>query len=199
MTGTRKLPASQHRARSRARTEHMAQRLASSEDRTQRSEAARHHTQWLRTTGQTTQGAASVSEEAQGSAAAGHIAQRSTGYGEAGTRDVRSSRKKSGSLAGSGHVVRSRRAAGRFIVAGLTVGWLAASWFAATLLTVVQRPEMVLTVTRQAEDITTAHAWRAEGNGGAERNMAGISEGSQAVGRRTVVARHSEASKAGCG
>ena len=179
-----------------ASIEHMAQRLASSEDRTQRSEAAGHNTQWLRTTGQTTQGAASIREEAQGSAAAGHIAERSIGYGEAGTRDVRSCRKKRGSLEGSGHVVGSRRAARRFIVAGLTVGWLAVGWFAAALLAVVQRPEMVLT--RQAEDITTAHTRRAEGNGGAERNMAGISEGSQAVVCRVVVARHSEVSKADC-
>lgn len=179
----------------------MAQRLASTEDRTQRSEAAGHNTQRLRTTGQITHRAASISEEAHGSAAAGHIAQRSIGYGEAGARDardVRSSRKESGSLAGSGHVVSSRRVARRFIVAGLTVGGPAAGGFAAALLAVVQRPEMVLAVTRQAEDITTAHTRRAERNGGGERNMAGISEGSQAVVCRAVVARHSEVSKAGC-
>lgn len=164
----------------------------------QRSEAAGHNAQWLRTTGQKTHRAASISEETQGSAAAGHIAQRSIEYGEAGARDIRSSRKKRSSMAGSGHVVSSRRAARCFTVAGITVGWLATGWFTAALLAVVQRLEMVLTVTRQAEDITTAHTRRAEGNGGGERNMAGTSEGSQAIVCRAVVARHSEVSKAGC-
>lgn len=56
---------------------------------------------------------------------------------------------------------------------------------------------MVLTVSRQADDITIAHTSRAEGHGGGERNMAGISERSQAVVGRAVVARHSEVSKAG--
>ena len=104
----------------------MVQRLGSTEDRTQRSEAAGYNAQCLRTTGQRTQGAASISEEAQGSATVGHTGQRSKGYGEAGARDVGNSRKKSGSLAGSGHVVSSRRVARCFTVVGLTVAWLTA-------------------------------------------------------------------------
>lgn len=177
----------------------MGQRLAPPEVGTQRSEAAWHDVKGLRITGQAAQGAASEGREAQRSAAAGHVAQRSTGDGEAGARDVRSSRKKSGSLAGSGHIVSSRRAARSFEVAGLMVGRLAAGWFTAGLLAVVQRPEMVLAVTGQAEDITTAHTHRTEGDGGGERRMTGIAEGSQAVVGRAVVARHSEVWKAGCG
>lgn len=177
---------------------HVGQRLAPTQERTQRSEATWHNLKWLRITGQTAQGAASICREAQGSAAAGHITQRSVGNGEAGARDVRGSRKKSGSLAGSGHITHSRRAERSFEVAGLTMGWLAAAGFTAGLLAVVQRPEMVLTVTGQAEDITAAHV-RTEGDGGGERKMAGIAEGSQAVVGRAAVARHSEIWKTGCG
>lgn len=166
----------------------------------QRSEAAGHNAKWLRTTGQITKRAGYIREEAQGSAAAGHIAQRSTGYWEVGARDVRSSRKKTGSLARSGHIVSSGGAVRSCTVAGLTAGWLAAGWFIAGLLTVVQEPGMVLTATGQADDISTAHICRAEGNGGGERNMTWISEGSQAVASRAVVvARHGEVSRAGCG
>lgn len=177
----------------------MGQRLAPTEERTQRSEATWHNVKRLRIAGQTAQGAASVSREADWSAAAGHIAQRPVGDGDTGARDVRTGRKKSGSLAGSGHVVSSRRAARSFEVAGLVGGWLAAGWFIAGLLAVVQRPEMALTVTGQAEDIATAHTRGTEGDGGRERKMAGIAEGSQAVVGGAVVTRHREVPKVGCG
>lgn len=132
-------------------------------------------------------------------AAAGHIAQRSTGHWEVGAGDARTSRKKTGPLAGSGHIVDGGRAARSSTVAGLT-GWQAASWVSAGLLAIVQGTDMVLKAAGQIEDISTAHIRRAEGIGGGERDMTRISEGSRAVVSRTVVeARHGEVSRAGCG
>lgn len=154
----------------------------------------------MRTTRQITQGEASISEASQGLAAARHIAQRSITYWEAGSRDARRSKKKTGALAGSGHIATRGRAAGSFTVAGITAGQLAAGRFTAGLLAIVQEPGMVLTAAGQAENIPTAHIHRAEGNGGGRRNMTGISEGSQAVvSRAVVVPRHSEISRAGSG
>lgn len=178
----------------------MDQRLASTEERMQRSEAAGHNTKWLSTTGHPPQGAASISKEAQGSTAVGHRAQRLTGYWEAGAGGVRSSRKKTGSLAGSGPTVRSGRAAGSFTVAGLTILCLAAGWFTAGLLAIVHETDTILIPAGKAEDISTAHICRAEGIGRGERNMTGISEGSQVVvSRAGVGASHSEVLWAGCG
>lgn len=166
----------------------MGQRSASTEKRTQRPEAAEHNTKRLRATGNPTHGAATISEESLGSTAAGHI-----GSWEAGTRDVRSSRKKTGSWAGSRPTVNCGRAARSFIVAGLTVGWLAADQFTAGLLAIVHEPGMVLKAAGQAKDISTAHICRAGAKGRGERNITGISEDSQAVvSRAGVEARHGE-------
>lgn len=127
------------------------------------------------------QGAVSISQEAQGSAATGHIAQRSAGHWEAGAGDVRSSRKKAGSLAGSGPIVSTGWATRRLTGAGLTVSWQAAGWFTADLLAIVHDPGLVLAAAGPAENTSMAHIVRAECNGRGERNMTGISKGSQAV------------------
>ncbi|KAL0614358.1 hypothetical protein AAY473_014804 [Plecturocebus cupreus] len=52
-------------------------------------------------------GLATIDQWPQRTTAAGHVALRSTGYWKAGAGEERRSRKKTGSLAGSGHVSQS--------------------------------------------------------------------------------------------
>lgn len=198
--------------------------LATTRDRLQRSEAMWHNVNGLRAIPHTTWRPASIRDNAHGSAAVGytrewpvaaarptahrlavvdegthrpvaarHKAHRPTGCWVADTRDDGRSWKIARALTGSGNIA-SRRATGVFIVAGFMAAWLASGAFSKGLRAVVHEPGMILTVAGYAEDLSTSHVWRTEGNGRrGSWEMAGASKWSwAAVSRAVVTASHGE-------
>lgn len=133
-----------------------------------------------------------VDERTHWPATTRYIAHGPVGCWEARARDEGRRRKIARSLAGSGHTV-CRRTTGVFKAAGLTARWLATDRVCKGLWAVVHEPGVILTAAGDAEDLSTAHVCRAEGNGGVGWHMAGISERSRAAVAGAVVAvSHSE-------
>lgn len=171
---------------------HTTCRPASISDNAQGSAAIGYTREWVVSTGHTAYRTAVIPERTHWPATARYIAHGPVGCWVARARDDGRRRKTARSLAVSGHTV-CRRATRVFKAAGFTAGWLTTERFCKGLWAVVHEPGVILTAAGDAEDLSTAHVCRAEGNGRAGWDVAGISERSRvAVAEAVVTASHSE-------